>query len=125
MEKVYYPPTIRETAPVCFKAESATEEPENARPEIARLEATLAVTVPNEPAEEGELPGMTETHGSLNPEAPEEAAESTTGAQASHAKEPALLVQPHQTVPPSDVSKGPEVTPTQLPKEKVKIRLKK
>ena len=54
---------------------------------------------------------MTETHGSLNLEAPQEAAESTAGAQASHAEESALLVQPLQTVPSSDVSKGPEVAP--------------
>ena len=120
VEKVYYPPAIRGTAPVSSKAESATEEAETARPE-----ATLAKTVPNEPAEEGELPGVTETHGSLNPEAPQEAAEFTVGAQASHVEEPALLVQPLQIVPSSDVSKGPEVTPPQLPKEGVRIKLKK
>jgi len=97
VEMLYYPPTIRETAPASSEAESTPEEAETARPE-----ATLAVTTPNEPAEGGELPGVTETHGSLNPEAPQEAAESTAGAQASHAKEPALLVQPLQTVPPVD-----------------------
>ena len=85
----------------------------------------MAITTPNEPAEEGELPGVTETHGSLNPEAPQEAAEFTVGAQASHVEEPALLVQPLQTVPLGDASKGPEVTPAQLPKEGVKIKLKK
>ena len=110
VENVYYPPAIRETAPVSSEAESAPKEAEIARPE---------------PAEEGELPGATETHGSLNLEAPQEAAESTAAAQASHAEESALLVQPLQTVPPGDVSKGPEVTPAQLPKEEVKIKLKK
>ena len=65
VEKVYYPPAIREAAPVSSEAVSAPEEAET-----ARLEATLAITTPNEPAEEGELPRATETHGSLNPEAP-------------------------------------------------------
>ena len=120
VEKVYYPPAIRETTPANSEAESALEEAETARPEAA-----LAVTTPNEPAEGGGLPGATEAHGSLNPEAPQEAAESTAGAQASHAEEPALLVQSLQIVPPADVSKGLEVTPAQLPKEGVKIKLKK
>ena len=120
VEMLYYPPAIREIALASFEAESAPEEAETARPKAA-----LAVTTPNEPAEGGGLPGATEAHGSLNPEAPQEAAESTAGAQASHAEEPALLVQPLQTVPPVDVSKGPKVTPAQLPKEGVKIKLKK
>ena len=120
VEKVYYPPAIRETAPVSFKAESAPKEAETARPEAA-----LAVTTPNEPVEKGELPGAIEIHGSLNPEEPQEAAKSTASAQASHAEEPTLLVQPLQTVPLSDVPKGPEVTPAQLPKEGAKIKLKK
>ena len=120
MENVYYPPAIRETAPVNSEAKSAPEEAKT-----AQLEAALAITTPNEPAEEGELPGATETHGSLNLEAPQEAVESRAGAQAPHAEEPALPVQPLQIVPPSDVSKGPEVTLAQLPKEGVKINLKK
>ena len=117
MEKVYYPPTIRETAPVSSEAESASDEAETAWPEAA-----LAVTTPNEPAEKGELPRVTETHRSLNPKAPQEVAESTAGAQASHAEEPALLVQPLQTVPPFDVSQGPEVTPAQLSTDSAKCR---
>ena len=55
VENVYYPPAIRETAPISSEAESAPKEAEIARPE---------------PAEEGELPGATETHGSLNLEVP-------------------------------------------------------
>ena len=120
MEKVYYPPAIREAAPASSETESAPEEAENARPEAA-----LAAATPNELAEGGELPRATETHGSSNPVAPQEAAESIVSAQASHAEEPALLVQPFQTVPPADVSNGPGVTPTQLLKEGVKIKLKK
>ena len=120
VENVYYPPAIRETAPISSEAESVPKEAET-----ARLKAALAITTPNEPTKEGELPGAIETHGSLNPEAPQEAAESTAGAQAPHAEELALLVQPLQTVPSGDISKGPEVTPAQLSKEGVKIKLKK
>ena len=89
MKKVYYPPTIHETAPASSEAESALEEAKTTRPEAA-----LVVTTPNESAEGGELLGAIETHGSFNPEAPQEAAESTADAQASHAEEPTLLVQP-------------------------------
>ena len=89
VEKVYYPPAIHETAPANSEAMSAPEEAE-----ATRLEAALAVPTPDEPAEGAELPGATETHGSSNPEVPQEAAESIVSAQASHAKEPALLVQP-------------------------------
>ena len=120
VEKLYYPPTIRGTAPTNSEAESAPEEAE-----IAWLEAALVVTTPDKPAEGGELLGATDTHGSLNPETPQEAAESTAGAQASHAEEPALLVQPLQTVPSADISKGPKVTSAQLSKKGVKIKLKK
>ena len=120
MEKVYYPPAIREIAPASFVAESAPEEAE-----IAWPEAALAVSTPDEPDEGGKLPRATETHGSLNPEAPQEAVESTVGAQASHAKKPALLVQPLQTIPSADVSKGLEANLAQLLEEGVKTKLKK
>ena len=126
VENVYYPLAIKETTFVSSKTEGAPEA-ENARPEAetARPEAALAITTPDEPAGEGELLEATETHGSLNLEVPQEAAESTVGAQAPHAEELALLVQPLQTVPPGDAYKGTEVTPAQLPKEGVKIKLKK
>ena len=54
VENVYYLPAIRETALVSSEVESALEEAETAQPEAA-----LAITAPNEPAEEGELPGAT------------------------------------------------------------------
>ena len=120
VEKVYYPPTIRETTPASSEAVSAPEEVE-----IARPEAVLAISTLDKPTEGGELPGATETPGSSNPEAPQEVAKSIVSAQASHAEEPALLVQPLQTIPLADVSKGPEANPAQLPKEGAKIKLKK
>ena len=86
-KKVYYPLAIRKIAPVNSKTVSALEEAEVARPEAA-----LAVSTLNEPAEGGKLPGVTETRGSSNPEAPQEAARSIVSAQDSHTKEPPLLV---------------------------------
>lgn len=60
---------------------------------------------------------MTETPGGPNPEVPQEVAKSTISAQVSHAEEPALLVQPFQTIPLADVFKGLEANPARLPKE--------
>ena len=85
MENVYYPPAIRETALASSEAEVAPEEAE-----AARSKAALAKTAYNEPVEEGELLGATETHENLNPEAPQKT--STADAQAPHAEEPALSV---------------------------------
>ena len=62
MEKVYYPPAIRET-----NSETASA-PEEA--EVAQPEAALTVSPTNEPAEGGELLKVTKTSGSSNPEAP-------------------------------------------------------
>ena len=97
VKKVYYPPGIRETAPVNFKTVSALEEAEVARPEAALAVSALAVSALavsaiNEPAEGGKLPEVTETRGSSNPEAPQEAAGSIVSAQDSHTEEPPLLV---------------------------------
>ena len=60
VEKVYYPPAIRETAPASSEVVSAPK----------KAEAALAISTPDEPAEGGELPGVTETHGSSNPKVP-------------------------------------------------------
>ena len=120
VENVYYPSTICEIAPASSEAEVAPEEAE-----AAWSKAALAITAHNKPAEEGELPGATETHENLNPEAPQKTAESTVDAQVPHVEEPAFSIQPLQTIPPSEGSKGLEITPAQLPKEGVKIKLKK
>ena len=129
MEKVYYPLAIRETVPTSSETVSAPEEAETVsapeEAETTRPESALAVPTLNRPAEGGELPGVTETHESSNLEAPQEATESIVSVQASHVEEPALLVQPLQTIPPADVSKGPEANPAQLPKEGAKIKSKK
>ena len=87
VENVYYPPAIRETAPASSEADVTPEEAKAARPK-----ATLAITTHNEPAKEGELPQATETHGNLNPEAPQKTSESTVDARAPYAEEPALSI---------------------------------
>ena len=65
VENVYYPPTIRETAPSSSEARDAPEETEAAGPEAA-----LAITAPDEPAMESEPSGAIETSEGLNFKAP-------------------------------------------------------
>ena len=65
VENVYYPPTIRETAPSSSEARDAPEETE-----AAGLEAALAITAPDEPAMESEPSGAIETSEGLNFKAP-------------------------------------------------------
>ena len=120
MENVYYPPTIRETA---LSSSEARVVPEEA--EAARLEVAVATTAPDEPAKESEPSGAAETSKSLNPEVPQKATKSTTKAQATHAEEPALLVEPLQAVPPGEGCKDLETTSTQLFKEGTKAKPKK
>ena len=120
MENVYYPPTIRETTPSSSEAKGALKEAEAAKPKAA-----LAITAPDEPARESELFRAIETNEGLNPDMPQKTAESTADAQALHAEESALLVEPLQTVPPSEGSKNPETASTQLSKEGIKTKLKK
>ena len=89
MENVYYPPSIRETAPSSSKVRDVPEETET-----AGLEVTVATNAPDEPAKESEPSRVAETSESLNLEAPQKAAKSTAEAQATHVEEPALLVEP-------------------------------
>ena len=120
VENVYYPPTIRETAPSSSEAKDAPEEAE-----ANGIEATLAITAPDEPTRESELSGATETNEGLNLEVPQKTAESTVYAQALRVEESALLVEPLQTVHPSKGSKDPETASTQLSKEGIKTKPKK
>ena len=65
VENLYYPSAIRETAPSSSEAKDAPEEAE-----AAGLEATLAMTAPDEPARESELSRAVETNEGLNLKAP-------------------------------------------------------
>ena len=89
MENVYYPFATREAAPSSSEVRDAPEEAET-----AGLGAVLAITVPEEPARESEPSGAVETGEGLNLDAPQKAVESTGGAQAPYAEEPAFLVEP-------------------------------
>ena len=120
MENVYYPPAIKETALSSSEAQDALEDAETVEPEAA-----LAIIAHDELIRESELFGVTETNEGLNPKAPQKTAETTVDAQAPHAEESALPVEPLQIIPPSEGSKDPEVVSTQLSKDGIKIKLKK
>ena len=120
MDNVYYPPAIRETAPSSFEAKDAPE-----KAEFTGLEVALAITAFNEPARESELSGAAETNEGLNLKAHQKTLEFATDAQALHAEESALLVEPLQTVRPGEGSKDPETASTQLSKEGIKTKPKK
>ena len=120
MENVYYPPTIREAAPSSSEVRDASEEAEAAGPG-----AVLAITVPEEPTKESEPSGAAETGEGLNLDAPQKVAESTGGAQAPHAEEPTLLIEPLKAIPLGEGSEDLEVTSAQLSKEGAKTKPKK
>ena len=75
VENVYYPSTIRETAPSNSEARDVLEEAE-----AAGLEAVVATTAPDEPARESELSGVVEISSGLSSEAPQKTVESTADA---------------------------------------------
>ena len=108
-EKVYYLPAIRETN---LETVRALEEAGAAQPE-----ATLTASTANEPAEGGKLPMVTDTSGSFNLEAPQEAVESIVGTQDSHTEEPPFLFRPLQSISLADVTQDLEANPAQLLKE--------
>ena len=118
MENVYYPLAIREAAP-----SSSGDVPEEA--EAAGPGVVLSITAPKEPARESEPSGAVETSKGLNPDAPQKTAEFTGDAQAPHAEEPALLVEPLQAIPPCEGSEDLEVASAQLSKEGAKTKPKK
>ena len=120
MENVYYPPVIREAAPSSSKVRDALEEAEVAGPG-----AVLAITIPEEPVRESEPSGAVETSEGLNPDAPQKTTESTGDAQAPHAEEPTLLVEPLQAIPLGEDSEYREVSFAQLSKEGAKTKPKK
>ena len=119
MENVYYPPAIRETAPSSSEAGGVLEEAEAARTVVA-----MATTAPDEPAKESEPSGATEIGEGLSLEAPLRATESTAKAQAPHAEEPALLVEPLQAIPLGEGSKDLEITSAQLSEDGDKTKSK-
>ena len=120
VENVYYPPAIKEAAPSNTKVRDAPEEAEAAGPG-----AIFAIIVPKEPARESKPSGATESSEGLNPDAPQKTAKSTGSAQAPHAEEPTLLVEPFQAIPHGEGSEDLEVASAQLSKEGAKTKPKK
>nr|XP_023896600.1 eukaryotic translation initiation factor 5B-like [Quercus suber] len=112
VENVYYPSAFRESGRPSSEAGTSLEVAEAGHPNTAPTS-----TAPDEPAEEAEPSGGVETEKDLDQEAPQDAAKPSTEAQAPHAKETALSVEPFQTVPPSESSKDFETAPAQPPKE--------
>ena len=85
----------------------------------------MAITAPDELAKESEPSRVAEASESLNPKVPQRVAESIAEAQATHAEEPALLVEHFQAVPPGEGYKDLETTSIQLSKEGIKAKSKK
>ena len=110
--------------------------------EVTQSEAAQIIVSPDESMEGGEPYDAMEAPGGMNPEMPKEGAKPTVSAQIPDVEELALLVQPLQAIPltevpksietdsaqPSqegDASQGPEASPA-LPSEDVgKTTLKK
>ena len=85
--------------------------------EAAQSEAAQIIVIPGELTEGGEPHDATEALGGLNPEMPQEAAESTVSAQIFGAEEPTIFVQPLQTILLTDVPKSTETDPVQPSQE--------
>ena len=102
---------------------------------VTQSEAAQIIVPPGESLEGGEPHDAMEAPRGMNPEMPKESVEPTVRAQIPDAEEPAILVQPLQAIPltevpqsietdpaqPSqegDVSQGPEASPA-LPSEDV------
>ena len=112
-ESIFYPLTIRETASVSSEAVSVPKEVEAAQSEAAQI-----IVIPAKSTEGRELHDATEAPRGLNPEMPQEAAESTISAQISSAEELVIFVQPLQAIPLTDVPKSIEADPAQPSQER-------
>ena len=109
LERVYYPSAIKEDALPSSEVRDALEVAEAASPEAA-----LAITSSKELAKGSDPSGAAETNEGQNPDAPQETIGSTGDALFSLAEGPVLLVEPLQSVPPSEGSKDLETFPVQL-----------
>ena len=119
VEKVYYPPAIKEIAPSNSEAGGVPEEAE-----ATGIVVVVATPAPDEPTKESEPFGAAVTSESLSLEAPPRAAESIAEAYAPHAEEPALLVEPLQAVPLGEGSKDLKITYAQLFEDGAKTKPK-
>ena len=136
-ESIFYPLAIRKTASASSEAMSNQHEVG-----VTQSEAAQIIVPSGELIEGGEHYDATEAPGGMNLEMPKEGAKPTVSTQIPDAEEPAILIQPLQAIPlteipksietdpaqPSqegDISQGPEASPA-LPSEDVdKMTLKK
>ncbi|XP_050257417.1 uncharacterized protein LOC126702656 [Quercus robur] len=107
-ESIFYPPAIREAASASSEAVSDQHEAEVTQSEAAQI------SIPSGESLEGEEPhNAIEAPGGINPEMPKEVAEPVVGAQTPVADEPAILAQPLQAIPLTEVPKSIETDPAQ------------
>ena len=104
---MFYPPDIREDATPSSEVRDAPEEVEVASPGVA-----LAITSSEVPAKESGPSGAVGTDEGQNPDTPKETVRSVGDDPVSHIEGPVIVVEPLQSVPLSEGSKNPEISPT-------------
>ena len=109
VERVYYPPAIKEDATPSSEVRDAPKEVEAYSPR-----ATLTITSPEVPAKESGPSGAVGTNEGQKPNAPKETIGSIGDAPVSHVEGPIIIVEPLQPVPFGEGSKDLETSPAQL-----------
>ena len=108
VESIFYPSAIREAASTSSEAVSNQHESGVTQSEAAQISVPLGESL------EGEEPhDAIEAPGGINPKMPKEVTEPVVGAQIPVAKEPAILAQPLQAIPLTEVPKSIETDPAQ------------
>ena len=126
---MYYPPTIRESAPANSQADTAPEVTEAGQDSATNTPSPL-----DRPAEETENYGVSEKENTINQEIPQDVMKPPADPQAPPAENEApkkielvlaSLAMPIQAVPPSQGSKASDIAFQQPFKDKLTIKLKK
>ena len=107
-ESIFYPSAIRETTPASSEVMSDQHETR-----VTQLEAAQIIVPPGELIEGVEPHDATEAPEDTNPEMPKEGVEPTVSALIPDAEEPAILVQPLQAIPLTEIPKSIETDPAQ------------
>ena len=107
-ESRFYPPAIREAASASSEAVSDQHEAG-----VTQLEAAQISVPPGESLKGGELHNVIEAPESMDPKVPKEDAEPMVNAQIPDAEEPAILAQPLQAIPLTEVPKSTDTDPAQ------------
>ena len=107
-ESIFYPIAIREAASSIFEAVSDRHEGG-----VTQSEAAQVSVPPSELLKGGELHDVIEAPESMDPEVPKEDAEPTVSTQIPDVEEPAILAQPLQAIPLTEVPKSIDTDPAQ------------